>query len=317
MAQVLRRPTDRPQANRAICVPGVGSVKPFSAIMVDVMPDIQLMFNGQCFPRYRYAPQIGSSAHRDAGPPNRSLSSSPIGCPTSTSSSSDSASPDGSTPPIGGIFDEAPTELAPEDNITNATLTAFRTHYDDTSITKDQIFDYIYGVLHAADFRERFANDLAKELPRVPFAQDFHAFADAGKALSALHLGYEHCAEYPLEIEFNQPGTPEPQHFRIGTRKMRFKDKAQSILQVNEHIQITGIPPEAHEYQVNGRTPLGWFMDRYRIVQDKESGIVNDPNGWFEHPEDLVTAIRRIVHVSVETHRIVQGLPEAVEKTNA
>ena len=93
---------------------------------------------------------------------------------------------------------------------------------------------------------------------------------------------------------------------------MRFKDDEKTVLELNEHARLTGIPGEAHEYQVNGRTPLEWFIDRYRIVQDKESGIVNDPNGWFQQPEDLIAAIRRIVHVSVETSRIIRGLPAAL-----
>ena len=113
-------------------------------------------------------------------------------------------------------------------------------------------------------------------------------------------------------MEFTQSGEPEPQHFRLGKRAMRFKGEGRSILEVNEHVRISGIPSAAHEYQVNGRTPLEWFIHRYRIMQDKESGIVNDPNGWFEQPEDLITAIRRIVHVSVETSRIIRGLPAAL-----
>ena len=79
---------------------------------------------------------------------------------------------------------------------------------------------------------------------------------------------------------------------------------------VNDHVRVTGIPAEAHQYQVNGRTPLEWFIDRYRVKQDSQSGIVNDPNGWFEDPRALITAIRRIVHVSITTLRIVEGLPE-------
>ena len=88
-----------------------------------------------------------------------------------------------------------------------AALRQFRIHYRDSTIIKDAIFDYVYGVLHAPGYRERFANDLAKELPRVPFAP-FHTFATAGRELAALHLGYEHCDEHPLELVFAQPGEP-------------------------------------------------------------------------------------------------------------
>ena len=90
---------------------------------------------------------------------------------------------------------------------------------------------------------------------------------------------------------------------------MRFADKAKTTLIINEYVRLSGIPEEAHRYVVNGRTPLEWFIDRYKITRDKESGFLNDPNGWFENPPDLVTAIERIVYVSVESTRIIEGLP--------
>ena len=90
---------------------------------------------------------------------------------------------------------------------------------------------------------------------------------------------------------------------------MRFATPAKTTLIINEHIRLTGIPEAAHWYILNGRTPLEWFIDRYRIKRDKDSGILNDPNGWFADPRDLVTAIERIVYVSVESTRIIEGLP--------
>ncbi len=259
--------------NRAICVPGVGSTKPFSVLVVNTMPDLELISKGQCFPRYRY--QRRSDQQRLPGmgpPPERS------------------------------------------DNISDTALRTFQVRYGNNRITKDAIFDYVYGVLHAPEYRERFANDLAKELPRIPFAADFHAFAEAGRRLTALHLGYEICPEYPLDVEFLSPGEPKPEHFRIGARTMRFQDDSRSVLAINDHIQLVGIPPEAHEYQVNGRTPIEWLIDRYRIIRDKKSGIVNDPNGWFDDPHDLIAVFRRIVHVSVETVAIVSTLPSPLSE---
>ena len=264
--------------NLAICVSGVGSTKPFSALVVDTMPDLHFMAFGQCFPRYRYAP-VQQEARRQ-----------------------------------GELYSEK--GLKRIDNITDDALLAFQSHYADYAITKDYIFDYLYGIFHAPDYRERFANDLAKDLPRVPFAADFHAFADAGRALAELHLGYETCQEYPLNIEFSQPAEPKPEHYRIGERAMRYADAQKTVLIVNDFIRLSGIPATAQQYQVNGRTPLEWFIDRYRITRDKESGIVNDPNGWFDDPRDLITAIRRIVHVSVETVRVVTHLPAAIEATS-
>ena len=259
--------------NRAICVPGIGNTRPFSCLVVDTMPDLHFVAFGQCFPRFRYVQNQG---------------------------------------PQGDLFGEQ-SNLERVDNITDTALDRFRGYYEDCSITKDDVFDYVYGVLHAPDYRARFANDLSKELPRIPVAEDFHAFAQAGRSFTDLHLGYEACAEYPLEVEFRNPDELRSEHLRITGRKMKFAGEERSELVINDHVSIKGIPPEAHRYQVNGRTPLEWFIDRYYIRRDQESGIVNDPNGWFDEPKDLVAAIRRIVHLSVETVRITKGLPASLE----
>ena len=188
----------------------------------------------------------------------------------------------------------------------------FREIYRDDAITKDTIFDYVYGILHAPSYGTEFANDLSKMLPRIPFAPDFHSFADAGKALGELHLGYETCEQYPLELVFAHEGEPLPRHFLLTEKAMRFVDDEKTTLRINEHVVLSGIPAEAHRYVVNGRTPLEWYIDRYRIKKDKESEIVNDPNGWLEDPRDLVAAIERIVYVSVEPTRIIEGLHREV-----
>ncbi len=217
-----------------------------------------------------------------------------------------------STPPTGGIFDDADTEPTPIDNITDSALAEFRSHYGDDEIRKDEIFDYVYGVLHAPQYRERFANDLTKELPRVPMAPDFHAFAKAGAKLADLHLNYETCERYPLEIITTNGKSPTPEDFLLGASRMKLMTDAAEgdRLKINNSVTLAGIPAHAHQYEVNGRTPLGWFIDRYHIKTDKHSGIVNDPNAWFDDPRDLVAAIERIIHVSVETVAIVNGLPD-------
>ena len=256
--------------NRAICIPGIGANKPFSVLVADRMPDLHFLEFGQCFPRWIYP---NSREHLDGA----------------------------------GLFE---IKVERVDNITDTALRAFQKHYGEHAITKDAIFDYVYGVLHAPAYRQRFANDLSKALARIPFAPDFNTFADAGRDLGALHLGYETCAEHPLDIVAAQPGNVTSHHFQLGKRAMRFVKDDTSVLILNEHVRLAGIPTEAHAYVVNGRTPLEWFIDRYHVTQDRESGIINDPNGWFSKPEDLVNAIQRIVHVSVQTTRIVAGLPE-------
>ncbi|MCY3682860.1 MAG: DEAD/DEAH box helicase family protein [Gemmatimonadetes bacterium] len=260
--------------NRVICVPGIGSTKPFSALVVNKMPDLHFVAFGQCFPRYRYE-QVNENQRE--------------------------------------LFDDTPT-LRQIDNITDTTLKKFRVHYGNNKINKDDIFDYVYGILHAPEYGKHFASDLSKELPRIPMAPDFFAFANAGRDLAALHLNYETCEEYPLVIESIQPGELRPEHYRIGERAMRYADKEEkAVLIVNDHIRVSGIPAEAHRYEVNGRTPLDWFIDRYRVKRDTKSGIVNDPNEWFKDPRDLIVALRRIVHLSVETVRIVERLPESFQ----
>ena len=270
--------------NRAICVTGKGSTKAFSVLITDTIPDIQLIANGQCFPRYRYELPSDTTQNDLLG-------------------------------------DESGLQRV--DNITDTALKEFQTRCGDPSITKDDIFDYVYGVLHAPDYGWRFANDLVKGLPRIPFAENFRIFIEAGRELAALHLGYETCEEAPLEVVPIRDCDPleidpipeeelRPEHFRIGTKKMGFTDTKRDTLRINEHIGLRGIRRAVQAYQVNGRSALEWIMDRYRITQDRESGIVNDPNGWFDDPRDIVSVIGRIAHVSVESAAIIARLPDIV-----
>ena len=262
--------------NRVICVPGISSKKQFSALMTDALPDLNLNDAGtQCFPRWRYP--------------------KPLAAQQITSGN----------------------ELERIDNVSDAALRAFRDRYPNDAITKDYIFDYIYGILHAPGYRDQFANDLSKMLPHIPYAPDFRAFAEAGAALATLHLNYETCERYPnLKVEPRKQDLfweEKPEELQLGTRAMRFADKStKDTLIINEHVQVTGIPKDAHGYVVNGRTPLEWFINRYKITEDKKSGIINDANGWFENPRDLITAIERIVYVSVESTKIIENLPSQV-----
>ena len=268
-------PTATSSKNCAICVSGIGSLKPFSALIVDTIPDLEVVSKGQCFPRYRYCPVENAKDE---------------------------------------LFEVEP-KLKRIDNITHTAWWNFRRCYIDISITKDDIFYYVYGILNAPSYCQQFSIGLTKEIPRIPLAPDFRAFCNAGHELAKLHLEYENCKKFPLEVEYSQLGPPRPEHFRIGRRAMRFEDKAKTILRINEFLSLHGIPPSAHRYQVNGRTPLEWFIDRYRLSPPKENGIVNDPNDWFKDPRDLIAAIQRIVWISVETTRIIEAMPE-VPDTN-
>lgn len=207
------------------------------------------------------------------------------------------------------------------DNILDEALEAYRANYGDGSISKDDIFYYVYGLLHSPPYVARYQNNLRREIPRIPMAPDFWAFCVAGRKLSELHLNYETCPEYPLSEVPNVMGERPPEHLLLN-KDMNFVDAkgkkvenrepatAKHSIKVNDYITLTGIPPEAHEYVVNGRTPLEWMLDQYQIKTDDASGIVNDPNEWFaEVGDDIVSKLKRITWMSIETAKVISTLP--------
>jgi len=189
------------------------------------------------------------------------------------------------------------------ENVTDWGLAQFRAHYGDDTITKWDIFHYVYGLLHHPGYRERYQANLKRELPRIPFAPDFRAFAAAGSRLAQIHVGYEEQPEYPLaSVE-----TPNMQlDWRV--EKMRLsRDKTQ--LRYNSFLTLHGIPSEVFSYRLGNRSALEWIIDQYRVKTDKRSGIVNDPNR-ADDPQYILRLIGKVISVSLETVEIVAGLPE-------
>ena len=179
------------------------------------------------------------------------------------------------------LIQEEPRRL---DNITDDALDSYRARYGER-VTKDQIFAYVYGILHSPDYRARYANDLAKLLPRIPevsTAEAFSAFSEAGQKLLELHIGYEEANPCALEERLSADAPGEPERYRV--KKMRWggtsKAPDRSTIVYNDWITLAGIPNEAHEYAVGPRSALAWLIDRYQVTTDKTSGIVNDPNDW-------------------------------------
>jgi len=190
------------------------------------------------------------------------------------------------------------------ENITDWALAQFRTHYSDESISKWDIFYYVYGALHHPGYREKFADNLKRELPRIPYAPDFRAFVNSGRTLADLHLNYETVAPYKLRwIEAKD----KPLSYHV--EKMRLnKDKTQLV--INESLTLADIPPEAFAYRLGNRSALEWVIDQYQVTTDKRSGITSDPNREGE-PRYIVDLVGRVIQVSVETVRIVAALPTA------
>ena len=216
---------------------------------------------------------------------------------------------------------DLPPQVGDEDNVTDWCLARFQSHYGDDTISKDDIWEYLYGVMHAPDWRERYRHDLQRNLPRVPLAANFEAFRAAGRALMDLHVNYEVVDDWPVICEVDgraDEGDADPSAYRIDGR-MRWAGKGReqdrSVLEINHRCRLVDIPDEAHEYTVSGRSPLEWAIDSLKRKHDKPSGIVDDPNGWHtwaDEPFNLVRHLRRLVRVSVETARIVKALPPSL-----
>lgn len=134
-------------------------------------------------------------------------------------------------------------------------------------------FAYVYGLLNSREYQEKYANDLKKDLARIPIVKHKEKYVEVGKALMDLHLNYEEVPVYDdVEIQFSaQPS------YKV--TKMKFIKKGdRSTIVFNNEITIKNIPEKAYEYMVNGRSAIEWIMDQYQIKTDKKSGITDDPN---------------------------------------
>ena len=198
------------------------------------------------------------------------------------------------------IYDEDGTNR--RENITDWALENFRTHYADETISKWDIFNYTYGILHHPDYRERYAADLKRDLPHIPYADDFWAFARAGAQLAELHVNYETQPQYPLT--FVEDSTKQLD-FRV--ERMKFsRDKTRLVY--NDFLTLEGIPSSAFAYRLGPYSALEWVVNQYRVKSERRSGIVNNPND-AEEPRYIVGLIGSVITVSLETVEIIERLP--------
>ncbi len=188
------------------------------------------------------------------------------------------------------------------ENLTDWALEEFRGHYHDDAIAKWDIFHYIYALLHHPAYREKYAANLKRELPRIPFAPDFWGFAKAGARLAELHVHYEQQPEYPLKYA-EKAGTPL--NWRVDKMKLT-PDKTALIY--NNFLTLEGIPREVYSYKLGHRSALEWVIDQYKVHTDRRSGLTSDPN----RPGDeqyIVRLLGRVITVSLETLKIINQLP--------
>ena len=191
------------------------------------------------------------------------------------------------------------------DNVTDWALGQFRARYPDVKLTKRDIFHYVYAVLHHPAYREKYAANLRRELPRIPFAPDFAAFARAGEKLAALHTGYETQKEYPLKRVATPGMRPD---WRVERMKL---SKERLAVVYNDWLTLAGLPPEVHDYRLGNRSALDWVIDQYRVerAKDNPEEIISDPNRADDECY-IVRLIGQVVTVSVETMAVVRTLPD-------
>lgn len=289
------------------------SRKELTSLMTDLLPDLHTMGTTQTFPLYTWEPLSPGSGSEPDLFADLATASESASDGEATASSLDFSRPIGDQIPV--ILDG----YRRIDNVTDATLASYREHYGDAGITKEDIFFYVYALLHHPEYRERYEDDLKKMLPHIPRAAGFHTYASVGRELAELHVNYERVEPYPSVQEEASLHAPEDpwERYRIGERKMRFpklgrRDEDFTRLEYNDYVTLTGIPAEAQGYSISGRSPLEWIIDRYHVKTDKASGIVNDPNDFLREqgrPDAVVDLIKRLVTVSMRTQELLETLP--------
>ena len=279
-------PTSRHE-NRGFVLVAPGESVGLYVLATDLLPDLHVLATNQFFARWTYEP----------------------------------ADPQESQ----GAFDLSGEEAVAVDgfrrldNITDQALAAYRRWYGPL-VTTDDVFAFVYGLLHSPDYRTRFAADLKRTLPHIPRieATDFTAFRDAGQALLDLHINYEAVDAYPLTVTGDHPTGPGSADLYgwFAVEKLRWsgtaKTRDRTTIVYNNHITIAGIPEAAHEYMLGSRSALEWILDRYQVRTDKPSGIRNDPNDYsreVNNPRYILDLIAKVTTVSVRTVEIVNALP--------
>lgn len=258
--------------NLVIGVSGIGSSKGFSVYISNTFSDLQLLMNAQYFPLYYFEEDTKTNL---------------------------------------SLFNTNENNgLVKKEGISDYIFKECKKTYG-SKVTKEDIFYYVYGLLHSEDYRIAFASDLKKMLPRLPLvdtSEEFWAFSKAGRSLADLHLNYETVPPYE---GVNVKGE-DSKFFKV--EKMRFPKKDEKhTINYNSKITIENIPEKAYEYIVNGKSAIEWIIDRYQIKQDTDSGIINDPNDWADevgNPRYILDLLLSIINVSVQTVDIVKSLPK-------
>lgn len=267
-----------------------------STLVAKLLPDLHFVGSNQCFPMYWYEKDDGSSMRLVADDGERVLR------------------------------DAWGNRYVRHDAITDEALRVFREAYPHAfatrprgdggpGVSREDVFWYVYGILHSPEYRTRFAANLQRELPRIPLVDHFETFCEAGRALGDLHLNYESVEPWPaLKVSGVLPGEDPGPVTKLAWGRRRDPETGKTEkdftrLVYNSRVTVSNIPESAQGYVVNGRSPLDWVIDRYQVKTDRPTGIVNDPNEYSEDPRYILDLICRLVAVSMRTNDIVAQLP--------
>lgn len=187
-------------------------------------------------------------------------------------------------------------------NVTDWGLAQFRDHYDDQTISAEDIFAYVYAALHDPAYRETYAVELLQEFPRLPFHDDFREWARIGEALLDLHIGYEEAEPWALE-RVDGAGRP-------GKPKLR-ADKSKGIITLDGRTSLAGVPPEAWDYVLGSRSALEWVLDQHKEKKPRDATVRErfDTYRFADHKERVIDLLRRVCTVSVRTMELIDELP--------
>lgn len=188
-----------------------------------------------------------------------------------------------------------------------------QTFADKLGLSLDETFAYVYGLLNSREYQEKYANDLKKDLARIPIVKNKEKYVEVGQKLMELHLNYEEVPVYE-GVEITPFVNP---NYKV--TKMRFAKKRDengklvndlSTIIFNSDITISNIPEKAYEYVVNGRSAIEWIIDQYQVKTDKKSGITDDPNDYSDDEKYIFNLLLRIINVSVQTVDLINSLPK-------
>ncbi|HEL2505418.1 TPA: DEAD/DEAH box helicase [Streptococcus suis] len=176
---------------------------------------------------------------------------------------------------------------------------------DKLGLSLDDTFAYVYGLLNSREYQEKYANDLKKDLARIPIVKNKDKYVEVGQALMDLHLNYEEVPVYE-DVDIEMSAQPS---YKV--TKMRFIKKGdRSAIVYNNDITIRNIPEKAYAYMVNGRSAIEWIMDQYQVKTDKKSGITDDPNDYSTDKKYIFNLLLRTINVSMQTVDLINSLPK-------